>query len=156
MKRRVARAALLTLAVVAFASGCSSPDGAEGRSLEDASRLVAAHEGVTDGRVELRNYKSGFTSRWGVDVYFKPAKSALQSDDKTFLRDLLRIGWSVHDQAIDGGVSLVLEDTPGVDLAAVAGEDDLPPFTANPSSPGELTVSSQEMSQAFGQWPGRW
>lgn len=103
MKRRVARAALLTLAVVAFASGCSSPDGAEGRSLEDASRLVAAHEGVTDGRVALRNYKSGFTSRWGVDVYFKPAKSALQSDDKTFLRDLLRIGWSVHDQAIDGG-----------------------------------------------------
>lgn len=50
----------------------------------------------------------------------------------------------------------MLEDTPGVDLAAVAGEDELPPFTADPSSPGELTVSSQEMSQAFGQWPGRW
>lgn len=153
--RRVALAALLTLAIVVIVSGCSSSRAAEGRSVEEASRLVAAHDGVTGGRVEQRIYKSGFTSRWGVDVYFKPAADELQGDDKMLLRDLLRIGWSVDGHPIDGGVSLILEDTPGLDLAAVAREVDLPPFTANASFPTELTVSSRDMSKAFGPWPGR-
>lgn len=153
--RRTARLALVIIALVVLASGCSSARSAEGSSVAAASRLVAGHAGVVTGRVELRNYKSGFTSRWGVDVYFTPARDALRSDDSPLLRDLLRIGWSVEDHPIDGGVSLVLEDSSGVNLAQVARTADVPPFSANESLPGELTVSSSEMEREFGGWPGR-
>jgi hypothetical protein len=151
---RAIRAALLARALVSLLAGCSSLRSAEGRTVTEASRAVATHNGVKDGHVAVRNYKSGFTSRWGVDVHFSPSKDTDLAEDASLLRDLLRIGWSVSDHRIDGGVTLVLDDTPGVDLADVARNADIPPFENNEALPEELTVPSREMRRSFGKWSG--
>lgn len=151
---RTIRAALLACALVSLLAGCSSPKSAEGRTVNEASRAVATHDGVKAGHVELRNYKSGFTSRWGVDVYFSPSKDTDLAEDASLLRDLLRIGWSVSDHRIDGGVTLVLDDTPDVDLADVARDAGIPASENNKALPEELTVPSREMTRSFGEWPG--
>ena len=147
-------AAILVGVLVSFAGGCSSAKNAEGRTVAEASRAVAVRPGVEKGHVELRNYKSGFTSRWGVDVYFTPSTDADLSNDTSLLRDLLRIGWSVSDHRIEGGVTLVLDDSKGANLANAARSAGIPPFENNKALPEELTVSSREMTRSFGEWPG--
>lgn len=150
-RRPVAVAASVSLAILL--SSCTT--GAQrGRTLDQASADAAAVRGVTDASLEMRNYRSGFTSEWGTTVNFTPSADFEEGSKRAALRELLRIGWSVNEHELTNGVALSVGRTSDVDLVALAQESHLPQFASNPRLPYQITFSESDMEQLFGAWPG--
>ncbi|MBP1303086.1 MULTISPECIES: hypothetical protein [unclassified Curtobacterium] len=150
-RRHFAVAAFASFAILL--SSCTS--GAQsGRTLDQASADAAAIRGVTEASVEMRNYRSGFTSEWGTTVNFTPSPGFEEGSKSAALRELLRIGWSVNEHELTNGVALSVGRTSGVDLVALARESHLPQFASNPRLRYQITFSESDMEQLFGAWPG--
>lgn len=127
-----------------------------GRSAAEATAAVRTVDGVADGTVSLRNYRSGFTSTWGVTVTFTPAEDFDEVDRKAVLERLLQIGWSVDEHQIDDGVSIALdEDVEGIDLVRAADDAGLPGVGRIGTVRSRFVVSSSVLQEEFGDWPGR-
>lgn len=149
--RPLAVAACVSLAVLL--SSCAAVDQ-RGQTLDQASAAAAAVRGVTDASVEMRHYRSGFTSERGTTVYFSPSPDFEEDNASAALRELLRIGWSVNEHELTNGVALSVGRTSGLDLVALVRRSDLPHFASNPNLPYQITFSETDMEQLFGAWPG--
>ncbi|MFJ6172497.1 hypothetical protein [Curtobacterium sp. NPDC092190] len=122
--------------------------------MEQASAAAAEVPGIQDATVELRNYRSGFTSEWGTTVNFRPSSLFEDEDKSVVLRDLLQIGWSVNEHKLNNGVALSVGRDSDVNLIKLAREAELPSFASNPNLPYQITFSTSVMEQMFGMWPG--
>lgn len=144
----------LALCLVFLTSACaSSPRG--GRSVDEASAAARAVPGIADASVELSNYRSGFTSKWGAVVFFRPASDFNGEDKGAVLRKLLSIAWSVNEHDLDNGVSLSARRGSELNLIDLARQTNLPAFASNEGIPYQITFSTSEMERMFGEWPGR-
>lgn len=143
----------LTLSLTAMLTSCAA-GAPTGRTVEQASTAAAAVEGVAEATVQLRNYRSGFTSKWGTTVNFTPSPTFENQDKSAVLQELLRIGWSVNEHKLDNGVALSVGRQSDVNLIELAREANLPSFASNPHLPYQITFSTSSMKQLFGAWPG--
>jgi len=134
--------------------GCSSTR--LGRSVPAATAAIESVDGVADAQVEIRNSRSGFTSTWGVTIYFTPGDDFNETDKKSLFERMLRIGWSVNEHEIETGVSIALaDDDPTVDLVQIAEDSGLPGVRRAGNSTSRFTVPSRALEDEFGDWPGR-
>lgn len=153
INRRAVRA-ILAVTVSAIVLSSCAVSAPRGRSVDQASEVAATLPGIGDASVELRNYRSGFTSEWGSTVYFKPSPGFEEADKSALFRDLLRVGWSVNEHKLNNGVALSVGRGSDLDLTSLAREADLPPFASNPRLPFQIIFSTAEMQEMFGPWPG--
>jgi hypothetical protein len=135
-------------------AACSSSQ--TGRTAPEATAAVKSVNGIADAQVEMRNYRSGFTSNWGVTIYFTPDSEFDELDKKALFERMLRIGWSVNEHKIDTGVSIALEDDDQqIDLVQMAEEAGLSDFRRAGNLTSRFNVPTRALQDEFGEWPSR-
>jgi hypothetical protein len=135
-------------------TGCAGEEG--GRTVQQATAALRSVDGVADAEVEMRNYRSGFTSTWGVTIYFTPGDDFTEVDKKTLLERMLRIGWSVNEDKIESGVSIALDDDDqDIDLVQIAEGSGLSGVRRAGNLTSRFTVPSSVLRDEFGHWPGQ-
>jgi len=142
------------LFMISSLTACSSTQS--GRTVPEATAAVKSVNGIADAQVEMRNYRSGFTSTWGVTIYFAPGRDFDEIDKKTLFERMLRIGWSVNEHKIDTGVSIALEDGgQEINLVQMAEESGLSDFRRAGNLTSRFTVPTRALQDEFGDWPGQ-
>lgn len=142
---------------VIFALACSATactSSGSGRRVQAASAAVSAEQGIAQGSVELFNYRSGRTSTWSAEVRFTLSARFDNVDKSQLFEKLLRLGWSVDEHRIDGGVSLSVGRGSDVGLIQIARGSGLTGFRSNKNQPFQVIMPPERMVEMFGAWPG--
>jgi hypothetical protein len=135
-------------------TGCSGTVG--GRTVQQATAAVESVQGVAAAEVEMRNYRSGFTSTWGVTISFSPGDAFSEVDKKALFERMLRIGWSVNEKKIETGVAIALDgDDQDINLVQIAEDSGLSGVRRAGNLTSRFSVPSSVLQDAFGNWPAQ-